>query len=41
MEEQVATVGKLVDTLIEFGVKYGFQVLGALIVLVIGYVVAR
>ena len=41
MEEQVATVGTLVDTLIEFGVKYGFQVLGALIVLVIGYVVAR
>lgn len=41
MEEQVEAIQKVVDTLVEFGVKYGFQVVGALIVLVIGYIMAR
>ncbi len=36
VEAQLATVGKLIDALMEFAVAYGFQLLGALVVLVIG-----
>lgn len=36
MEEQVATVTKLMDTGMQFAVAYGFQLLGALVVLLIG-----
>jgi len=36
LAQQVETVSKWVDTLIEFGVTYGFQILGALVFLFIG-----
>ena len=36
MEKQLETVTGAVDTLIDFAVAYGFQILGALVVLVIG-----
>lgn len=36
MEEELKAVESLMDTLIEFGVAYGMQILGAIIVLVIG-----
>jgi len=36
MAAQVETVAAWVDTLIEFGIKYGFQILGALVFLFIG-----
>lgn len=41
MEEQIQTVTRLVDMGIEFGVAYGMQLLGALVVLVIGLKVAK
>lgn len=41
MEEEIATVQKLIDTLVEFAVKYGFQVVGAVVVLIVGYIAAR
>ncbi len=40
MEEQLSTVQKLIDKAIEFCVAYSFQVIGALIVLVLGGAVA-
>ncbi len=36
MEKELETVRKLVDALVEFAVAYGFQLLGALVVLLIG-----
>jgi len=41
MEEQLGALQKLIDTLIEFCVNYSFQVVGALIVLVLGFLVAN
>jgi len=35
VEEQITAVQKLIDTLIEFFVNYSFQVVGAIIVLVL------
>jgi small conductance mechanosensitive channel len=40
MQQEFETVTKLVDTLVEFAVKYGFQILGALVFLIIGLKVA-
>lgn len=40
MEDELKAVGSIVDTLIEFGVAYGMQIIGAIIVLVIGLKVA-
>ena len=40
MQQELETVTKLVDTLVEFAVKYGFQILGALVFLIIGLKVA-
>ncbi len=40
LAHQVETVSKWVDTLIEFGVTYGFQIFGALVFLFIGLKVA-
>ena len=40
MERGISTVQKLINTLIEFVVNYGFQVLGAIIILVAGAVAA-
>lgn len=36
MDQQVETVSRWVDTVIEFGVTYGFQLIGALVFLAIG-----
>ena len=36
VEQQLETVGKLIDVLVEFAVAYGFQLLGALVVLLVG-----
>ena len=40
MEENIQAVSGLLDTLVEFAVQYGFQILGALVVLLIGLKVA-
>jgi len=41
MPEELADVGKYMDLIIEFAVKYGFQVIYAIIILIIGLIVAR
>ncbi len=40
MEEQITALQKLINTLVEFFVNYSFQVLGALIVLAVGFFIA-
>ncbi len=40
MENELEAVSKLIDTVVEFGVSYGFQILGALVFLLIGLKVA-
>ncbi len=37
MEEQIAAITKLIDQLVEFSVTYGFQILGALVFLFVGW----
>jgi small conductance mechanosensitive channel len=41
MEEQITTVQKLINTAVEFCVNYSFQVLGAIIVLFVGVLIAN
>jgi small conductance mechanosensitive channel len=41
MEAQISAFQKLVNTVIEFLVNYSFQVLGAVIVLTVGFLIAR
>ena len=41
MQEQISAIQKLINTVIEYSVSYGFQVLGALIVLAAGFLVAN
>jgi len=41
MEEGITAAQQLVNTAIDFGVNYSFQVVGALIVLVIGFIIAN
>ena len=41
MKEELAQVEKYMDIIIEFGVKYGLQVIYAIIILIIGLIVAR
>jgi len=38
--QQIETVSKYVDLLVEFGIEYGFQILGALVFLLIGLKIA-
>lgn len=40
MEEQIQTVSKFVDTVVQFAVAYGFQIVGALVFLFVGLKVA-
>jgi len=40
IEQNIETVSRLIDTVVEFAVAYGFQILGALVVLLIGLKVA-
>ncbi|MFH2060939.1 MAG: hypothetical protein ABIJ59_18870 [Pseudomonadota bacterium] len=39
MKDEITAVQTMIDTLIEFSVSYGFQVLGAIIILVLGLIV--
>ena len=41
MNEELEAAEKYVDIIIEFAVKYGFQVIAAIIVLIVGLIVAR
>ena len=41
MKEELEAVEKYMDILIEFAVKYGFQVVYAIIILIIGLIIAR
>ena len=41
MPEELAEIEKYMDIIIEFGVKYGFQVIYAIIILIIGLIIAR
>jgi small conductance mechanosensitive channel len=41
MGQEIETIQKLFNVVIEFTVKYGFQVFGAIIILIIGVVIAR
>lgn len=41
MQEEIETIEKLFNVIIEFIVKYGFQVFGAIIILIIGVLIAR
>ena len=40
MDEEIATLTKFFDTLVEFSVTYGFQILGALVFLFVGLKIA-
>jgi small conductance mechanosensitive channel len=41
MEKEISAVQKLINTAIEFWVNYSFQVIGAIIVLVAGFIIAN
>ena len=41
MEEQIMAVQKIIDMIVDFLVKYSFQVIGAVIILIIGAIVAK
>ena len=41
MKEELAAVEKYMDLIIEFALKYGFQVIYAIIILIIGLIIAR
>ncbi len=41
MKDEITAVQKLMDTLIEFCVSYGFQVIGAIVILILGALVAN
>ena len=41
MKEELAAVEKYMDLIVEFAVKYGFQVIYAIIILIIGLIIAR
>ena len=41
MEEELQTLQKIIDTASEFAVNYGFQLIGAVFILVIGWFVSR
>jgi small conductance mechanosensitive channel len=41
MEEEIKAVERIIDLVIDFFVKYSFQVLGAIIILIVGVIVAK
>jgi small conductance mechanosensitive channel len=41
MDEEIKTVERIIDIVLDFFVKYSFQVLGAIIILVVGVIVAK
>ncbi|THB72449.1 MAG: mechanosensitive ion channel family protein [Desulfobacteraceae bacterium] len=40
MKDEITAIQKIIDTLVEFGVNYGFQVVGAFVVLLLGMAAA-
>ncbi len=36
MEQEIESINRFVDALVEFGVSYGFQILGAVVFLIVG-----
>ncbi|WP_291462440.1 mechanosensitive ion channel family protein [Desulfobacula sp.] len=40
MKDEITAIQKMIDTLIEFSVSYGFQVVGAIVILILGAVAA-
>jgi small conductance mechanosensitive channel len=41
MESQISTIQRLIDKLIEFCVNYSFQIIGAIIILIVGFYIAK
>ena len=41
MEEEIRAFQRIIDLVIDFFVKYSFQVIGAIIILVVGVIVAK
>ena len=41
MQEEIQAVQRIIDMIIDFVVRYSFQVAGAIIVLFVGWIVAR
>lgn len=41
VSSEVSTAKKLVDLILEMGVKYGFQALGGILILIVGWLIAR
>lgn len=41
MAEQITAVQKLIDTIVEYSVKYSFQIIGAIIILLVGFFIAK
>jgi len=41
MEEEIKTMERIIDIVIDFFVKYSFQVLGAIIILIVGVIVSK
>jgi small conductance mechanosensitive channel len=41
MEEQISALQKFINTLVEFLVKYSFQLIGAVIILLVGFFIAK
>ena len=41
MKEELAAVEKYMDLIVEFALKYGFQVIYAIVILIIGLIIAR
>jgi len=41
MEDEIRTVERIMDLVIDFFVKYSFQVLGAIIILIVGVIIAK
>lgn len=41
MESQISALQKLINTIVEFAVKYSFQIVGAIIILLVGFYIAK
>jgi len=41
MQEEITAIQKMLDTIVEFGVNYSFQIIGAIIILIAGVMAAR
>jgi len=41
MQDEITAIQKVINTIIDFFVNYSFQVLGAILILIVGLIVAR